>query len=170
MNYEKQTWERGETISADKLNHIEEGIANSGRTSLIVNATSSMLVPDMSPLLPDGTEAHKIAVDDAVTIDVLFDDIKQALDSGNEVVIHLTFSNVVGDGYEVLYLSTYAGPVEPFFPGLFEFSRQCVNMGENNFAGISAYTLRITPIKNTLLAIIDGHTMSDNVKGEDTAA
>lgn len=35
MNYEKQTWERGETISADKLNHIEEGIANSGGTFLI---------------------------------------------------------------------------------------------------------------------------------------
>lgn len=30
MAYEKQTWECGETISADKLNHMEDGIANSG--------------------------------------------------------------------------------------------------------------------------------------------
>lgn len=32
MAYEKQTWECGETITADKLNHMEEGIssANSG--------------------------------------------------------------------------------------------------------------------------------------------
>lgn len=28
MAYEKQTWECGETITADKLNHMEDGIAN----------------------------------------------------------------------------------------------------------------------------------------------
>ena len=36
MNYEKQTWERGETISADKLNHMEEGIANAGGGGTLV--------------------------------------------------------------------------------------------------------------------------------------
>lgn len=30
MAYEKQTWKCGETISADKLNHMEDGIANAG--------------------------------------------------------------------------------------------------------------------------------------------
>lgn len=32
MAYEKQTWECGETITAEKLNHIEDGIesASSG--------------------------------------------------------------------------------------------------------------------------------------------
>lgn len=30
MAYERQTWTCGETITADKLNHIEEGLANSG--------------------------------------------------------------------------------------------------------------------------------------------
>lgn len=28
MAYEKQTWECGETITAEKLNHIEDGIAS----------------------------------------------------------------------------------------------------------------------------------------------
>lgn len=30
MAYEKQTWETGELITADKLNHMEDGIADSG--------------------------------------------------------------------------------------------------------------------------------------------
>ena len=29
MSYEKQTWQTGDTITAEKLNHIEDGIANS---------------------------------------------------------------------------------------------------------------------------------------------
>ena len=28
MSYEKHTWESGETITAEKLNHIEDGIAD----------------------------------------------------------------------------------------------------------------------------------------------
>lgn len=42
MNYEKQTWERGETISADKLNHIEEGVeqvSQNGGGMLVVKPT-----------------------------------------------------------------------------------------------------------------------------------
>lgn len=30
MSYEKQTWETGEVITADKLNHMEDGIENAG--------------------------------------------------------------------------------------------------------------------------------------------
>ena len=30
MAYTKQTWNTGETITADKLNHMEDGIASSG--------------------------------------------------------------------------------------------------------------------------------------------
>ena len=31
--YERRTWETGETITADKLNHMEEGIKNAGNAS-----------------------------------------------------------------------------------------------------------------------------------------
>lgn len=34
MAYEKQTWTCGEKISADKLNHMEDGIANAGGGAL----------------------------------------------------------------------------------------------------------------------------------------
>ncbi len=34
MSYEKQTWTTGETITAEKLNHIEDGIAEGGTGGL----------------------------------------------------------------------------------------------------------------------------------------
>lgn len=42
MAYEKQTWVCGETITAEKLNHIEDGIANS------VLSTPLHLVPGVT--------------------------------------------------------------------------------------------------------------------------
>ena len=35
MSYEKQIWVNGETITANKLNHIEDGIENSNNISVI---------------------------------------------------------------------------------------------------------------------------------------
>ena len=37
MSYEKQTWVNGEVITDNKLNHMEDGIANAG--GLILHAT-----------------------------------------------------------------------------------------------------------------------------------
>lgn len=41
MSYEKHTWTNGEVITADKLNHIEGGIAEGGSVggSLVINTT-----------------------------------------------------------------------------------------------------------------------------------
>ena len=39
MAYEKQTWQCGETITADKLNHMEDGIANSGGGGAVYRMT-----------------------------------------------------------------------------------------------------------------------------------
>lgn len=36
MSYEKQTWSTGETITADKLNHMEDGIAGAGGGGVLV--------------------------------------------------------------------------------------------------------------------------------------
>lgn len=42
MAYEKQTWQCGDTISAEKLNHMEDGIADAGggSSTLVVNGTT----------------------------------------------------------------------------------------------------------------------------------
>lgn len=39
MTYEKQTWNTGDTITAEKLNHMEEGIDDNS-TVLTVNSTT----------------------------------------------------------------------------------------------------------------------------------
>ena len=36
MSYDKQTWQRGDVITANKLNHMEDGIATGGGV-LVVN-------------------------------------------------------------------------------------------------------------------------------------
>lgn len=36
MSYEKQTWEDGQVITADKLNHMEDGIADSGSADFLI--------------------------------------------------------------------------------------------------------------------------------------
>lgn len=41
MAYEKQTWADGDIITQEKLNHMEDGIANAGGGVLIVNATTT---------------------------------------------------------------------------------------------------------------------------------
>ena len=41
MAYEKQTWTCGDTITADKMNHMEEGIANAGSSALEVSVGSN---------------------------------------------------------------------------------------------------------------------------------
>lgn len=35
MAYEKNNWQSGDVITAEKLNHIEDGIANTGKTLVI---------------------------------------------------------------------------------------------------------------------------------------
>ena len=39
MAYEKQTWANGDLITAEKLNHMEDGIAQGGGGVLTVNVT-----------------------------------------------------------------------------------------------------------------------------------
>ena len=38
MSYEKQTWVNGEVITADKLNHMENGIGEGGGGTVTINA------------------------------------------------------------------------------------------------------------------------------------
>lgn len=40
MSYEKHTWETGETITAEKLNHIEDGVAESEGGVVLITGTS----------------------------------------------------------------------------------------------------------------------------------
>ena len=69
MAYEKQTWQCGETITADKLNHMEDGIeecCSGGGSALIVKVD------------------HIEETDDAILIhyDKTYQEVKDAYDAG----------------------------------------------------------------------------------------
>ena len=50
MAYEKQNWNNGDVITAEKLNHIEDGIAEggSGGGNFVVNFTYDMQTDDIT--------------------------------------------------------------------------------------------------------------------------
>ncbi len=44
MSYEKQTWATGDTITADKLNHMEDGIATGGGVLVVHGAIDGAIM------------------------------------------------------------------------------------------------------------------------------
>lgn len=73
MSYEKQTWQTGDVITASKLNHIENGIADSSQ----IEGGGSFIFS----ITPDG--------EDSYVADKSFSEIKHAIDSGLVPFVHL---------------------------------------------------------------------------------
>ena len=71
MAYERQTWECGETITAEKLNHMEEGIssASGGGTALLATIT--------------------IGEESELSIDKTYEEMANALINGNPINVVL---------------------------------------------------------------------------------
>lgn len=87
MAYEKQTWVCGETITADKLNHIEDGLENccgssGGSEPLIVRFTNTAPPPS----------SGSGDVDNVPYYDKTYGEIETAMLQGNTVLIEL-YSN-----------------------------------------------------------------------------
>lgn len=99
MSYTKQTWINGDTITAEKLNHIEDGISGSGGGALLVKYTATY----------DNDLGDYVYTPDKSTLE-----IAQAYNSGTPV-----FATVVQDGYQSLeYVLDYAYDDEAYFIGL----------------------------------------------------
>ena len=111
MAYERQTWTCGETITADKLNHIEEGLANSG------GGTGETLVVSMVENEDESTSLDKTwqEIHDAFPNVVLVDDV------GRYAILSVYFdSNIqydTGDGYIIVnYDNTYGATSPSSYP------------------------------------------------------
>ncbi len=79
MAYEPQTWETGHRITAEKMNHIEQGIAGAGGGStepLIVNVTEN---------------------DDSYYMDKTFGEIRRAFLSGQTILVIDSYNTESGD-------------------------------------------------------------------------
>ena len=90
MAYEKHTWETGETITAEKLNNLEDGIQEVAehKEIFIVNVDIDMnATPAATPYL--------------TTADKTFTEIKEAYEAGKIIKIYAvsTFSNPVQGQY-----------------------------------------------------------------------
>ena len=84
MAYERQTWECGETITAEKLNHMEEGIssASGGGTPLLATITI-------------GEELE-------LSIDKTYEEMVNALINGNPINVVLRRVTLYGEEVETI--------------------------------------------------------------------
>lgn len=77
MSYEKHTWETGETITAEKLNNLEDGVASgSGSTEIFV---LKFYTEDL----------------ETVTADKSFEQLLEAYNSGKQIVAYINVYNEV---------------------------------------------------------------------------
>lgn len=87
MGYEKQTWVNGEVITDNKLNHMEDGIANAGGGDLFVVTVT-----------PDSDW-------EVFTTDKTYSEVESAVESGKVVVFRL----IDGDYINYLYQCDFDG-------------------------------------------------------------
>ena len=105
MSYEKTNWTSGDVITAEKLNHMEDGIGLAGGSALIVTGTD------------DGTQ---------ITLNKTFGEIKTAYNAGTPIFITITLSNGVYTDEEITQVisvktslendEVYVGNVHVFLP------------------------------------------------------
>lgn len=100
MSYEKQTWVNGEVITADKLNHMENGIADGGGGS-----GSDNFIVTINP-------------GDSITADKTFDEVKQAWLSGSVILFKMpSMPNSEPGSYAIAnpqFQSDFTNPVRFF--------------------------------------------------------
>lgn len=100
MSYTKQTWQSGDTITATKLNHMEDGIAAGGDSLFVLSETTTI----------DGqTITH--------TLNATYNEMAQAAQAGKLIgFIHIPTVGEVGIHYaplvEVIYESPYQAAAE----------------------------------------------------------
>ena len=70
MSYEKHTWETGETITAEKMNNLEDGVASFSSGIMIINAI-----------------AAKNGSSYIVTADKTYEDVMAAYNEGKMIIV-----------------------------------------------------------------------------------
>lgn len=135
MAYTKQTWNTGETITADKLNHMEDGIASSGGCD-----TDTFKITGIINQQTGERSLNKT-----------YSEIVEALESGKLAYIEdgsynrFYFSNraIAGDGsYEVLNFN---------FVDTSDIASGTMNLGllkvfNNNTVTMAAASVSVTPV------------------------
>lgn len=125
MSYTPYTWSSGDTVTAARLNNIEQGVANAGGSVLIVGTTFS---------------------NNVLTLDKTYKQIHDALLAGTSVVVQMPDTNTES---ELWYPNELVGIWRVFVP---EDSVYCVNVTGGD---ISAYTFTSSTETGTLEIDLD---------------
>lgn len=109
MSYTPTEWETGDVVTAEKLNKLEQGVANSGGSGLIVGTTFS---------------------DNVLTFDKTYKQIHDALLDGTSVVVQMPNTNTDWEGF--WYPNELIGISRVFVA---ENSMYCVVLGGGDLSG-----------------------------------
>ncbi len=97
MAYEPTVWKTGDIVSSEKLNKIENSIANTG--ILVVNVTPTVTKIENNTFFTNGT------------VDKTYDEMLEAYNAGKLVVVYAKFEYGSGpaDVSAILMYDTYMG-------------------------------------------------------------
>lgn len=85
MAYEKQTWECGDVVTAEKLNHIEEGIESASESGGDTVETKIVTITASGTERSGATTLRNMALSDAT-----YQEIREYIDSDNtNVIFHI---------------------------------------------------------------------------------
>lgn len=132
MSYEKQTWTTGEVITAEKLNHMEDGIVNND--TVIVTITSTQGV---------------------ISADKTYEEILDAINNGKYVYLKEHPENAP-DGLFIIYnLNQITPSMSESSPAQLEFSHTIYSILSNNITRIR--TVSIILASNGTIASVSGN-------------
>lgn len=124
MSYEKQTWANGDIITANKLNHIEDGIENSEKNTLIVNVDATQ-----NPITADKTYDELLsALQNGVAITAIVKNSEYDVDYDMDYTYYYNMSNAYYDSATLRI----------------DFFNYIIGEASNNNIGITKYLLQIT--------------------------
>ena len=127
MSYEKQTWTTGDTITAEKLNHMENGIKNYSNVEVIQVVNNSVLLTyaDMPKLL-------------------------ESFNNGKIILLRVSFDNYLYVGY--VQILTF-NPAEYGNPNSYFIQAIGMTHGDSLNAGLFHSTIGVPETGNTTLEI-----------------
>lgn len=102
MAYEKQTWHNGDTITEQKLNHMEDGIANAGGGGVFT------IIANMGSDHPTLNQKAKDIYDAFVSVSCIIKEI----DEGKETIYPLSSVTTDGTHYAFGYYISLNGTIQ----------------------------------------------------------
>jgi hypothetical protein len=118
MAYEPKEWQCGDTITADDLNHIEQGVADaSGASPLIVDRVTNEGVSELNITGEEAFEAFsngtRILAHQSDNSGVVFDGYRELVEVGRNIIDSQTtiyYATCIEAGYIVQYIANAENP------------------------------------------------------------